>query len=164
MVSVPVPYLMSGRESSCRRASFRRSGTTRRAGVVVRQAELQHGRLREVAGDVVEAPYAAPDGEIASTSTSGLYDICDTRTLGRPKPNGRHPERLPLASLSATAIWLCALAVPVRPPTSSASTPLLLMNSTEVGRMMLAGRFGVNLCRRVAPWFCVPQRSKLSAT
>src|SRR5262249_41027980 len=128
-----------------------------RHGVVVGQPELQRRRLLEVAGDVVERPHAAPTAATASTSASGLYDSRDTRALGRPEPNSRQPERSPLTSLSATAIWLWALAVRLSPPTSSASTPLLLMNSTAVGRMMLPGSFAVKLSI-VKPWSLVPQR------
>jgi hypothetical protein len=54
-------------------------------------------------------------------------------------PNGRQFERAPPGSLSATAIVLWALATSLRPPTTSASTPLVEMNSSAVGRMMWAG-------------------------
>ena len=84
--------------------------------------------------------------------------------LGRPTPKARQLARLPVASLSAVAIGLCALAMLFSPPTSSASTPLLEMNSTLVGRKMLSGaRLGVRSVKAVAPASTVPHSRALSA-
>ena len=58
-----------------------------------------------------------------------------------------------MKSLSATTIGLCALTWLLRPPTTSALTPLLEMNSSAVGRMKLPG-IAVRLLVRF--WIVVP--------
>ena len=75
--------------------------------------------------------------------------------FGRPWPNARQFDKLPLALLSTTVIGLCCALMTqpfgeepqergvFKPPTSSALTPLLEMNSTDVGRIKPAGRFGL---------------------
>ena len=83
--------------------------------------------------------------------------------LGSPRPKVRQLARLPAVSLSAAArFW--PLATLLRPPTRSALTPLLEMNSTDVGRTMLSAvRLPVRLLKD-APVVLVPHREAVSAT
>ncbi len=83
--------------------------------------------------------------------------------FGRPDPKRRQSKRLPLALLPATTSGLPALSALFSPPTKSASTPLLSMKVSEVGRMKFAGRLRVSLWK-LMPRLKLPKRFTLSAT
>src|SRR5271156_3140213 len=101
----------------------------------------QNRRLRKIAGDIVGQPGAAADRSNAQNVDRRVVDhLID------------QPDRLPLASLSATmmGLWVLEIRQPLgadvqvsgvlSTPTSSALTPLLGMNSSDVGLVKPAGR------------------------